>query len=383
MVEGPARTALRHGSAGTAPMSSTPESAVRVPRLSVSPALPARPPARRGGALCALVLAAALLAAAPAAANDSTAVLGAGGLQLTVNSGIAMKSEELKISVAAIEIEYAFENAGDAPVTTLVAFPLPVLRAGDPDIGDALPREGDPLNFVGFTIAVDGKPVTPEVEQRASILGVDITDRLKADGIPLNPYVRHAAREALAKLPKDKRGFYITNGLAVWSGEEPLSVQWDVATTFYWHQTFPAKAVVRVRHRYVPVSGAGYLTAVELAVPGAAEALARRYCLDAKALERVRAGAAPAGGAAGFMRRAGVEYVLRTGANWAGPIGRFRLTVEKPAADALMAVCAPGPLVTVSPTVAVFEATNFTPAADLDILFLRPERAAPGAGASR
>ncbi|MFS8036536.1 DUF4424 family protein [Xanthobacter sp. AM11] len=337
---------------------------------------------RRGifGAAAAL-LAGLACGAAPARANDSTAVLGAGGLQLTVNSGIAMKSEDLKISVGAVEITYLFENGGDAPVTTLVAFPLPVLRAGDPDIADALPRENDPLNFVGFTVSVDGKPVTPQVEQRASILGVDITDRLKADAIPLNPYVRQQARAALARLPKEKREFYVRNGLAVWSGDEPLSVQWDVATTFFWQQTFPAKSVVKVQHRYVPVSGSGLLSAAQLAAPGAMEALGRRYCLDAAAAERIRAGlAAPRAGAEGRrMKTSTLEYVLRTGANWAGPIGRFRLTIEKPAADAVPALCAPGRLVPASPTALVFEATDFTPVADLDILFLQPEAAAPGA----
>ncbi|MCG5233968.1 DUF4424 family protein [Xanthobacter oligotrophicus] len=312
-----------------------------------------------------------LLAAAfgtNARANDSTAELGAGGLQLTVNSGITMKSEDLKISVAGIDIAYAFENTGDTPITTLVAFPLPMLRAGDPDIADALPREGDPLNFVGFTVQVDGKTVTPDVEQRASILGIDITDRLKADGIPLNPYVQHKARTALARVPKDKRAFYVSHGLAVWSDDEPLSVQWDVATTFFWQQTFPAKGVVKVQHHYVPVSGSGLLTAA--ADPATGETLARRHCLQAAALDQLRTTAAPAGA----LRRASVEYVLRTGANWAGPIGRFRLTIEKPSADTVMAVCAPGLLVPASPTVSVFEAMDFTPTSDLEILFLHPDR---------
>lgn len=338
-------------------------------------------PSRSAVARRPVVMACALLLAlsCPARANDSTAVLGAGGLQLTVNSGIVMKSEDLKISVAGIEIAYAFENAGDAPVTTLVAFPLPMLRAGDPDIADALPQEDDPLNFVGFTVTVDGKPVHPEVEQRASILGLDITDRLKADGIPLNPYVRRAAQAALAKLPKDKREFYVTNGLAQWSGDEPLSVQWDVTTTFYWRQSFPPKSVVDVRHRYMPVSGSGLVTAAALGSPGTADALKLRYCMDAAALERLRSAAIPPTGkgddAVGRMQRATVEYVLRTGANWAGPIGRFRLTVEKPSPDATMALCAPGKLEPVSPTVSVFEAKDFTPVADLAILFLTPDGA--------
>lgn len=297
-------------------------------------------------------------------------MLGAGGLRLTVNSGVAMVSEDLKIAVGGIEIAYVFRNGGDAPVTTLVAFPLPLLPAGAPDIADALPQEDDPLNFVGFTVAVDGKPVTPAVDQRASVLGVDITDRLKADGVPLNPFVRQEARAALAGLPKDKRAFYERNGLAVWSGDDPLSVQWDVATSFYWQQTFPAGKPVAVAHRYMPVSGSGLMTAGDLAAPERVADLRQAFCLTDQDLERLRGWVAPAkSGQVAQLQRATVQYVLRTGANWAGPIGQFRLTVVKPAPDALMAFCVPAGL-TRSADGTVFEAKDFVPQSDLAILFV-------------
>lgn len=307
---------------------------------------------------------------APARANDSTAVLEAGGLRLTVNSGAAMVSEDLRISPHVIDISYVFRNTGDTPVTTLVAFPLPLLPAGDPEIADALPREGDPLNFVGFTISVDGQPVTPAVEQRASVLGLDITDRLKADGVPLNPFAGPAAHAALARLPKDKRDFYVHNGLAVWSGEEPLSVQWDVATSFYWQQVFPPGKDVKVLHRYLPVSGAHLMRAADLAAPGAVEALRRRYCIADADLERLRHWLTPRpGGTPPQALRASVHYVLRTGANWAGPIGTFRLTVAKPAPDAIVAFCRPEGLP--DGTGGLFEARDFLPRSDLSILFVR------------
>lgn len=314
---------------------------------------------------------ATLVAAQAALANDSTAVLAGGGLQLTVNSGIAMLAEDLRISVRGIDISYAFQNNADAPVTTLVAFPLPTLRAGAVEITGALPRENDPLNYVGFSISVDEQPVRPSVEQRASVLGVDITDRLKADGVPLNPFVQDGARAALAALPADKRAFYVRNGLAVWSDGAPLSVQWDVATSFYWQQTFPARKVIKIQHRYVPVSGAAPMTAADL-TPAAISALRTRYCISDADFDRVR-GWLGGGGrrqeqARLRARRAVVEYVLSTGANWAGPIGDFRLTVEPPAPDSVVAFCVPAGL-TKGPR-GSYEAKDFIPASDLAILFV-------------
>ena len=66
---------------------------------------------------------------ASASANDSTAVLGAGGLQLVRNQAISVISEDLYVSAEAVRVTYHFRNITDAPVTYTVAFPLPPLDA--------------------------------------------------------------------------------------------------------------------------------------------------------------------------------------------------------------------------------------------------------------
>ena len=48
--------------------------------------------------------------AAPAAANDSTAQLGAGGLELVRNDTIEVLSEDLYVSAKEVRVTYHFRN---------------------------------------------------------------------------------------------------------------------------------------------------------------------------------------------------------------------------------------------------------------------------------
>jgi len=66
--------------------------------------------------------------------------------------------------------------------------------------------------------------------------------------------------------------------------------------------------------------------------------------------------------------------VLTTGANWAGPIGDFRLTVDKGEPDSLVSFCADG-VKKIGPTTFEVRHANFTPIRDLNVLILyRPPK---------
>ena len=43
-------------------------------------------------------------------------------------------------------------------------------------------------NFLGFEGSVDGRPVQPELEQRAFAAGIEVTDELKAQNVPFYPF---------------------------------------------------------------------------------------------------------------------------------------------------------------------------------------------------
>jgi hypothetical protein len=66
-----------------------------------------------------------------------------------------------------------------------------------------------------------------------------------------------------------------------------------------------------------------------------------------------------------------INYVLTTGANWAGPIKDFHLVVDKGRPDRIVSFCGQGKN-EISPTQSEVRATDFTPTRDLEILILGP-----------
>ncbi len=327
----------------------------------------------------AILAIAASLVSASASANDSTAELATGGLIFVRNDNVEMRSEELTISMEQVTVRYRFFNKSDRDVTVLVAFPMPEIRISGMDDNISVPTE-DPVNILGFTTAVNGKPVKTEVEQRVFALGIDRTQLLRSLNVPLAPHLR-ATNEALDRVPQDRWDELIRIGLAeieefdAGKGmERHLGARWALQTTYYWQQTFPAKTEITVEHRYLPSVGASVQTSV-----GEPDAMKepwygdyqRKYCPDKALLDavaRARKAAKSEFGSPFSEHR--IEYILRTGANWAGPIADFRLVVDKGDADSLVSFCGEG-VKRVGPTRFEMRATDFVPQRDLSILILK------------
>ena len=138
-------------------------------------------------------------------------------------------------------------------------------------------------------------------------------------------------------------------------------------------QVFPAGRSVRVEHTYVPYTGGsvgGYLDPQYRNQDDFA-AYRRRYCVDSAFLagldRRMRQGRTSAGG----LRYSEVwlSYVLSSGANWAGPIGEFRLVVDKGKRDSLVSFCGEG-VRKLDQTRFEMTKRNFVPKGDLDVLLV-------------
>jgi hypothetical protein len=326
------------------------------------------------------VLAAGIaVSAAPVLANDSTAELSTGGLIFVHNDSVEMRSEELSISAAEIKVRYKFFNSSDKDVTVLVAFPMPEVRIDDSEQILAIPTD-DPVNLFGFVTTADGKPVKTEVQQRAIAAGVDRTDLLKSLDVPLAPHL-DITTAALDHVPKDKWDQLIKLGLVepdeYDSGKGPekhLAPRWGLQTTYYWEQTFKSNAETVIEHRYQPSLGVSVQTS--LGDPAEAKEswyaeYQQKYCIDKNfyaALDRARRAAKSPSGAPYSEER--IEYILKTGANWSGPIQDFRLTIDKGDADALVSFCGED-VKRLSPIQQEFRATDYTPDGDLSVLILR------------
>jgi hypothetical protein len=332
--------------------------------------------------LAALALALAGVGAMSAEANDSSAELAAGGLVLTQSADVEMTSEELYISADRIRVTYLFTNRRAQPVTTLVAFPMPDISGSEDPI--SVPTE-DPANILAFETLVDGRPVKAGVEQKALVGERDHTALLKSLGIPLAPHLR-ATTEALGKLPPARAtelaDLSLVEVVQFDQGkgmETELAPRWRLKTTWFWRQTFPGSATTRIEHAYTPATGISVGTGITDA-GSEKEAWFKdyraRYCMDGDFLAAAYRGHARArarsDGSLPFSEQR-IAYILTTGANWAGPIRDFRLTVDKGAAANLVSFCGTG-VRKVSPTQFEMRAKDFTPTQDLHVLILKATR---------
>lgn len=327
------------------------------------------------------VLAAVLAAliAAPVLANDSTAELAAGGLVLTKTDAIEMRSEDLFISAEAVRVRYVFLNSSGKPVTTRVAFPMPDLGGEYFFESDtAIPDRKAPANILDFRTLVNGKPVVMDVEQRAIANGVDQTAWLKAHGIPLALHL-DGVGDRLDALPRTAQEEAMRLGIVTpqeydqgkgW--ERHLTPAWILKTTFHWEQTFPAGTEVVVEHRYRPAIGGSVDTMVgspDWERDDYARTMRQRYCVDESFVDAVKKGKRGVASMGYTERR--IAYVLKTGGNWAKPIGDFRMVIDKGDTRNLVSFCASG-VKKISPTRFEVRKTDWRPEQDLYILLLRP-----------
>src|SRR5262245_25662759 len=329
----------------------------------------------------ALGVMAATAVAGPGAANDSSAELATGGLVFVRNDDIRMKAEDLYISAREIRVRYRFANTANRNVSILVAFPMPEIRVeGDRDM--SIPTE-DPVNFLAFTTRVNGQPVNATPEQRAFAGGIDYTALLRERGIPLAPHLQSTNR-ALDRLPRQQWDELVAAGLAAIEEydagqgmQQHLAARWALRTNYYWEQVFPARAETVIEHRYRPSVGASAGTM--LGSPAAAKEpwfaeYQGKYCMDGQflaAIERTRQGTDD--GAWAPFREERIDYILETGANWAGPIGAFRLVVDKGDPDSMISFCGEG-VRKIGPTQFEMRKRDFLPRGNLSVLILKQVR---------
>ncbi len=308
------------------------------------------------------------LCSAPARANDSEAEIAIGGLTLKRSDAISMESEDLYISRDRIRVTYRFLNTSDAPVETLVAFPLPEIPPAQEDVSGYW---GD-VAELSFRTLVDGQPIALENVEQAIFKDQDVSARLKALGVPLNRFSKNfdSAINALAKADRDK---LVADGLLRDDGfgdQHYWAALWALRTSITRRQTFPPKAAATVEHEYVPRAGGsvgGGLDPSQRKSDYFAQ-VRRKYCIDDEFLasfDRKLKTSKKGDGLA--YSEVWLGYVLKTGANWKGPIRDFRLVVDKGKKDSLVSFCAEG-VKKISPTQFESRRRDFTPTQDLNVL---------------
>lgn len=323
------------------------------------------------------LLALALCCATPSLANDTMAELGNSGLVFVNSDMVEMEREDLYISPREVRVAYVFRSRSAEDISTLVAFPMPQIK-GDPEIAVAVPDAGAD-NMMRFEVEIDGRPLEPRLEQRAFAVTLDITSDLLAAGVPLNPY-SPAAAQAVEALAQDVKDDWTARGILYRevSGDDGDTAEtywpyWSMHSTSWWRMVFPANGKVEVRHRYEPsVGGAGGVLFFQDGRPVEPDyqRYRQKYCLDEPFMNAVRRIARQNDGNLSYVE-SWISYVLTTGANWAGWIGEFTLTVDKLDQRNLVSFCGEN-IRKVGPTTFEIKMKNFHPERDLDILLLQP-----------
>ncbi len=335
-----------------------------------------------------------LVGAGAGLANDGFGGLTATGLTFGQTEAIAMVEEDLFIGLDSIRVDYLFRNITGQDVAGEVIFPLPPIPLGQLMTSDwNLPEDRDRDNLLGFSVLVDGQPQRFAIDRIAVIEppwqegrapsetydtpGRDVTALLVAQGIPLSLDVDRVVAQ-LAALPPEARDTLAAAGLIeVYApGDAPAEYfpNWSVVLRYHWHQKFPAGKDLRIQHRYENRAGGGIFVWRAPPVDDWSQALQTRYCIDK-------------GTSAAIVKRLkdsrfdgedyvtglawNIAYVLRTANSWAGPIGRFRLTLDKGSTANVISVCADG-LRKTGPTTFEMQRQDFRPDRDLEVLIVRP-----------
>jgi hypothetical protein len=329
-------------------------------------------------------LAATSMLAAPSSANDSSAAIGLGGLELTQNDAVSMDSEDLFISKSLVTVKYRYTNTSTTDARLIVSFPLPPIPSG---LGGYYGDQSYPdWKELGFKTLVDGKEVTLDYREVVSIAGdassKDISARLRALGWPVRFWDDYKFTESLQELPAESKAAYVKEGLLYKEAEADYWIpNWQLATHVTRTQLFPAGKTVTVEHSYIPVAGGSvggnldrqYREGKE----GSKPHYVRTYCtdqafwagFDKRNAEQSRLWIKKTGQPSMNYTETWLSYVLKSGANWKGPIKDFRLVVEKEKPGNLLSMCMTG-VKKISPTRFEVRKSNFEPTDNLNILIV-------------
>ena len=302
-----------------------------------------------------------LLLTGAAHANDSMGTVSTSGIKYLKNPHIDMQSEDLHISEKQIRVHYKFKNTTAKDITETVLFPLPIVPAAT--VSDFADTKG---LVDSFRIYADGKPVRPQAHVRAYFERrngslVDVTADLKKCGLSdqelMHPWTQKQDVEKIDSKIRACRSAKVQSMLPKQPDELP---DWSAQIVYSWKQTFKAGSVTEIKHQYTPLVGGSFLPSLKAKD---SKAFIDEYCMDENFLKNFKN---VKGGSKVYHH---LGYVLTTGANWAKPIGKFTLTIDREP-NTVLSLCWDKSLRKVGQNRFQAVKENFLPKKDLDIIFV-------------
>jgi len=324
-----------------------------------------------------------LLVANPCLANDSIGYLGAGGIEFKKTADISMESEVLTISRDLIRVEYEFLNTSSAPIKGTVIFPMPFYGF---DKGCSPQHSGQ---LEGFRLWVDGVQQVTFRTVRAKLKDKDVTSRLRELGFTDEDIAEYRGVDGncYSDNTVSTKGVFSENmeilrkeGLVDILKEENAVMAtplWKAAYFYSWDQVFPPKTMVHIVHEYVPFTGAisGLYSFADIGnFKKSSQDIVSDFCMSDGEIRagkniqaRITTGTLkiPLEGLAWEK----VNYILTTGANWAGPIKDFTLNLKKATKNELVSLCFDGNFNKSDDVTNTSHIRNFVPNRDITAIF--------------
>lgn len=332
-------------------------------------------------------------------ANDTKVTVASGGIVIeNQEPDIEMASENLEISIKKIKVTYDFFNHG-ADKKISVGFPLPrspydmddmypyanwdeaqialrTLYGDDNKASVSLAEQMKHAEIIDFTVFINDKTVEFERHLRAyNPNGKDITDILRKHRIPISSaylrgFVEPAPMDLLPGLKETLKELGLLD-----ARERP---NWYLQTTYTWAQEFLANKITHVEHSYTPSYGM-YWIEIEAFNDRKNVRNHRNNSINLdectfdsqyleEFIEQWRHDSKKKKSKCKQLYE--VRYVLKTGANWRGPIGKFHLEIHPTHSNDLIILDGKYPMKCQRNGVYVINLENFKPTEDLRIWIL-------------
>lgn len=291
---------------------------------------------------------------------EPTSELPGGALSFAANGSIAIDREDIIIGIDKVRLTYVLRNLTGREHAMPMAFLLPDIDMLELDgAAVAVPAYDtqNPTNFLAFWTMIDGKPVVPDVNVRALLLGtIDVTRTLTESGVPLYPLAPDMA-DRIAQLSPAARADFVKRGIL--NGTiDPPAPSWTLRTGFHWPLLIAPDRSTTVQHGYRPILGSD-VWSEEIAAD-----LTARFCLAPEVVQRLNT-----------KLKAGEQTVVYwmtyepgSKAHLRGISANLNVTIEKPSDQGIMSTCFKGMKTT--PAALEWSASGHLLSEDLHIMFV-------------
>lgn len=319
--------------------------------------------------------ASALFAPLNSIANDSEAAFAFGGLKLVKNANISLEKEDLYISPDLIKVDYIFKNNSNKDIEAIISFPMPIVPEPVEEV--FYENRVPDIDNLNFKTLIDGNEIKFEIHKIPRLGKRDVSAILKKHNLPVEWYnsgdfsQETISQKLFAQLNAKTLSQLEKDGIFK-RLDKDLIPNWQVEYNIVRKQIFKAGSIVKVHHEYKPMIGGSVGGALEKSNRHYSIAeYSKHYCVDKNFLaafdKKIEAYSKTENEI--IATETWIAYILKSGANWAGPIKEFRLVIDKKNPDSIVSFCGNN-VKKISPTQFEVKIKNFEPKNDLDVLIV-------------